>query len=301
MCIQQYIKYITFEKRYSRYTVTAYRTDLFEFMSFLKKDFELENPSEVKSEMIRSWIVSLMDSKLSTRSVNRKLSTLRTFYRFLYSEGIVAVNPATHIKTLKQGRMLPAYVEKEKLHSLLNAEFPRDNFFALRDHLIVELFYDTGIRLSELIGLTSGSFDFGSNLLKVLGKRNKERLIPFSDKLKREVKDYLILKEEIFGKNNSSQYIIVTNKGAKSYSKFIYRIVRNQLLGYTNNKRSPHVLRHTFATHMLNNGAGLNIIKELLGHENLSTTQIYTHTTIEQLKSIYFHTHPRAHHLKKGG
>ncbi len=293
MSIARFVKYISFEKRFSSHTVNAYKKDLDAFSDFLTENFETPHPENATPEMIRSWIVYLMDNGLNPRTVNRKLSTLKSYYRFLQLEGIVDDNPASNIKMLKQPKRLPAYVEKEKINTLLYNDEQKDGFSNIRNSLILEIFYHTGIRLSELINLTPDSFDFATNTLKVKGKRNKERLIPFSDVLKDKIKHYLEIKDKEF-EGNASGFLIVTDKGAKTYPKFIYRIVQKELSGYTKGKKSPHVLRHTFATHMLNNGAALQDIKELLGHVNLSTTQIYTHTTIEQLKSIYSRAHPRA-------
>ena len=290
---QRFIQYISYEKRFSPHTIIAYEGDLNAFFNFLEQTFELLQPEKTSPEMIRSWIVALMDEGLNPRTVNRKLSTIKSFYRFLQLEGVIVNNPSLNIKTLKQPKRLPAYVGKEQMNTLLYKERKENDFEICRNALIIELLYNTGIRLSELIRLTPDSFDFGTNTLKVKGKRNKERLIPFSDTLKDQIGVYLQLKAKTFN-GTDSQQLIVTDKGNKAYSKMIYRIVTKELTGYTNGKKSPHVLRHTFATHMLNNGAGLQTIKDLLGHSNLSTTQIYTHTTIEQLKSIYSHAHPRA-------
>jgi integrase/recombinase XerC len=293
MGISSFVKYISFEKRFSPHTTNAYKKDLLQYVSFLTEHFENPQPAKATPDMIRSWIVYLMDKGLNPRTINRKLSTLKSFYRFLQLEGILKDNPAINIKTLKQPKRLPAYVEKEKLNTLLYSKEKNDDFKSVRNLLVLEIFYQTGIRLSELINLTPDSFDFSTGILKVKGKRNKERLIPFSDILKEKVKSYIELKEKQFG-NTASTFLIVTDKGAKTYPKFIYRIVQNELSGYVKGKKSPHILRHTFATHLLNGGAPLQNIKELLGHVNLSTTQIYTHTTIEQLKSIYSQAHPRA-------
>ncbi len=293
MSIERFVKYISFEKRFSPHTVNAYKNDLDAFNAFLTENFDISQNEKATSEMIRSWVVNLMDEGFTPRSINRKLSTLKSYYRFLQLEGIIKNNPATDIKTVKQPKRLPAYVEKDKMDTLLYYGEKKEDFSGSRNSLILEIFYNTGIRLSELINLKPGSFDFSTNTLKVKGKRNKERLIPFSDALKEKIQRYSQLKYKRF-EGNDSGYLLVTDKGAKLYPKLVYRIVQKELTGYVKGKKSPHVLRHTFATHMLNNGAPLQSIKELLGHVNLSTTQIYTHTTIEQLKSIYSRAHPRA-------
>jgi integrase/recombinase XerC len=233
-----------------------------------------------------------MDEKFTPKSINRKISTLKAFYKYLLRENLVTKNPVENVHTLKQGQHLPTYVEKEKINTWLDKETKPEDFPFVRDRLVILVLYSTGIRLSELLGLTRASFNFSENTLKVKGKRNKERLIPFSIELRAEILNYLELKQKTF--SNPDEAFIVTNKGAAAYPKFIYRMVNRALTGLSSSVKSPHVLRHTFATHMLNNGAGLNSIKELLGHASLSATQIYTHTTIEQLKSIYTEAHPRA-------
>jgi len=249
-------------------------------------------------EMIRSWVVDLMDKKLSPASINRKISALKAYYKYLLKSGVIDKNPTQNIHSLKKGKPLPVYVDQDKMHTLLNSLVPGNDFASLRDRLVILILYATGIRLSELITLKTSSIDFAGNRIKVTGKRNKERIIPFSIEMKKEIEDYLKAKEKIFP--NTGEWLVVTNNGAKAYPKLIYRIVNTALNGYTADRKSPHVLRHTFATHLLNNGASLNAIKDLLGHADLSATQIYTHTSIEQLKSIYSQAHPRAH-LKKGG
>ncbi len=293
MSIIHFIKYISFEKRFSPHTIKAYENDLNSYINYLKNNFELNRQENATTDMIRSWIVNLMDKNLNPRTVNRKLSTIKSYYRFLQLEGIISNNPASEIKTLKQPKRIPSYVTKDNMLTLLNRE-EKNHFENSRNSLVIEILYNTGIRLSELINLTELNFDFSTGTLKVLGKRNKERLIPFSSNLQNQIKNYLELKSKHFGDKVVSPFLIVTKKGGKAYPKLIYRIVQHELSGYTKGKKSPHVLRHTFATHMLNNGAGLHTIKKLLGHSNLSTTQIYTHTTIEQLKLIYSQSHPRA-------
>ncbi len=298
MSTGQFIHHLQYEKRYSTHTVKAYQNDLRSFREYLQENYEVSDLKDVRPEMIRSWIVTMMDQKFNPKSINRKISTLKAFYKYLLRENLIKKNPVENVHTLKQGQHLPTYVEKEKINQWLDEEAKTEDFPFVRDRLVVLILYSTGIRLSELLGLNQASFNFSENTLKVKGKRNKERIIPFSIEMKDEVLMYLELKQKAF--TDPDKALIVTNKGAAAYPKFIYRLVNKALSGLSSSAKSPHVLRHTFATHMLNNGAGLNSIKELLGHASLSATQIYTHTTIEQLKSIYSQAHPRAH-LKKGG
>ncbi len=298
MSVSQFIRYLQTERRSSVHTVLAYQKDLQSFSVFLQEQFELDSPENAGMEMVRSWIVDLMDRKLSPGSVNRKISSLKAYYKYLLKLGIIQKNPMQNIHSLKQGKPLPVYVDQDKMHTLLKEMLPGDDFAALRNRMVILILYATGIRLNELITLKIASIDFQGNRLKVLGKRNKERIIPFSGKMRDEMQAYLKVKEEEFPM--AGDWLIVTNKGAKAYPRLIYRIVHDALTGYTATRKSPHVLRHTFATHLMNNGASLNAIKDMLGHVDLSATQIYTHTSIEQLKSIYSQAHPRAH-LKKGG
>jgi integrase/recombinase XerC len=242
--------------------------------------------------MIKSWVADLKEKGLNSNSINRKISTLKSYYKFLLKKGAITSNPMQKIHLLKKAKKLPAYIEKGQLKTYLEDHLSVDDFIAARNKLIIELLYATGIREAELIALTHQSIDMSNKMLKVLGKGNKERIIPLSNSIIDEISHYISLKEKTF--HNSNNWLIVTNRGLKAYPKFIYRAVNDQLSGYTSTKKSPHILRHSFATHMLNNGADLNTIKELLGHSSLSATQVYTHNTIEQLKKIYNKAHPRA-------
>jgi integrase/recombinase XerC len=300
---EKFIDYIQFEKRYSPHTVLAYCNDLDQFCSFLNIQYNTSDIHEVTYQMIRSWLVSLMEQKISPRSVNRKLTTLKSFYKFLIREGMVSADPMRKIISLKTSKSLPSFVEKEKMEKLFETVNFGTGFPALRDRMILEIFYATGMRLSELINLKETDIDFHQSALKVLGKRNKERLIPFSNKLAELLKTYLQEKTSWLEKTEfklpsaiqRDPWLIVLNNGKKTYPRFIYSTVTKYLSQVTTlQKISPHVLRHTFATHLLNNGAELNAVKELLGHANLSATQIYTHNTIEKLKRIYKQAHPKA-------
>jgi integrase/recombinase XerC len=295
MFSERFIQYIKFEKRYSPHTVSAYQSDLDQFFKFLNHPEEtVTNPAEITYQHIRNWMVHLM-SEMTARSVNRKIATLRKYFKFLLREGLITNNPTSKIQSPKNVKHLPVVVEDAKLSAMLNdGEVFGDGFEAIRDKLIIETLFGTGIRLAELVTLKEQDINLYEDTIKVLGKRNKERIVPVNQELKMLIKKYLDLKKNQNFHNNSVT-LIVTNKGADVYPKFIYLIV-HKYLSYisTQDKKSPHVLRHTFATSLLNRGADLNAIKELLGHANLSATQVYTHNSVERLKSIYKQAHPKA-------
>lgn len=292
MVKERFVDYLQFEKRFSPHTVTAYSNDLEQFYEFLKTSYEITAILEVNHTVIRSWIVQLMENKISPRSINRKITTLKTFYKFLLREGVISINPMLKIVAPKNSKRLPEYVEQDKMNRLLDqVEFSND-FEGIRDKMIIELFYATGMRLNELLQLTPNSFDFYNNAVKVIGKRNKERIIPISFATKDLLQEYSKLLKNQFP---SASYFFVSSKGQKLYPRKVYEIVKQNLSAVTTaKKKSPHVLRHSFATNMLNNGAELNAIKELLGHANLSATQVYTHNTIQKLKNIHSQAHPKA-------
>lgn len=292
MSITSFIQYITYERRYSGNTSKAYENDLHAYSEYLETTYELSNLEKSDSNMIRSWVVHLMDEGLSPRSVNRKISSLKSYFKYLMKEGLIETNPLHQVNTVKASKKLPAYISQDEIIDLLDQPLKDNNFFSIRDKIIIEILYGTGIRRSELINLQEKAIDFNRGLLKVSGKGNKERLIPLSNRLLEHISDYILFKEKAI--NTASPYLIVTDKGNQAYPEFILRKVKSGLAGLKNIKKSPHILRHTFATHMLNNGADLNVIKELLGHADLSATQVYTHNTIKQLKSIYKKAHPRA-------
>ncbi|MFA6260207.1 MAG: tyrosine-type recombinase/integrase [Bacteroidia bacterium] len=293
--IESFIQYITFEKKYSVHTVSSYQSDLEQFSTFLKTTYEIDNPALARHPMIRSWMASLMEADISARSVARKISSLRAYYRFLQKEGELPVNPMARIQVPKMEKRLPVFVEEKGLSRLFDREqedtFGTD-FTGFRNRLMVLLLYTTGMRLSELIGLKHSDIDTERKTLKVLGKRNKERIIPFTEELNQEIIRFM--NEDAF-KLNDTPYLLFTEKGEKLYPKLVYRIVKASLdLVTTIEKRSPHVLRHSFATHLLNHGADLNAIRELLGHSSLAATQVYTHNSIERLKQVHKNKHPRA-------
>lgn len=289
---ERFLAYIQYEKRYSPHTVTAYRIDLTQFFDYLKQQYNISDIAEVNHPIIKSWLVGLMEQKITPRSVNRKLTTLKSFYKFLMQQGLVEENPMRRITSPKTSKRLPVFVEKDKLEMMFDQVDFGAGYPGLRNKLILEMFYSTGMRLSELVNLKETDIDFHHDTIKVLGKRNKERLIPFSNIFEVQLKIYLEEKRNSFGEVND---LFLTDAGKQVYPKMIYRIV-TQYVGEvtTLRKKSPHVLRHSFATHLLNNGAELNAVKELLGHANLSATQVYTHNTIEKLKRIYKQAHPKA-------
>ena len=289
---ERFLAYIQFEKRYSPHTVTAYRIDLNQFFEYLRIQYDTNDINGVNHLMIRSWLVSLMEKEITSRSVNRKLTTLKSFYKFIIREGEMVENPMRRVTSPKMSKSLPAFVEKDKMNILLDEVEFEEGYPGIRNKTILEMFYATGMRLSELVNLKETDLDFHHDTIKVLGKRNKERLIPFSKKFKVLLNVYLECKRSTFGEVND---LFLTDRGDKVYPKLIYQIVTSHLGSVTTGKKkSPHVLRHTFATHMLNNGAELNAVKELLGHASLAATQVYTHNTIDKLKRIYKQAHPKA-------
>jgi len=285
-----FIQYIQYEKRYSPHTVIAYRNDLDQFFGFLSARYGITDAAGVSHPMVRSWLVELMEEGITPRSVNRKLTTLKSFFRYLVRNGEISVNPMSKVISPKVSKRLPAFIEKEKMDLVFTEVDFGEGYPALRDRVILELFYATGMRLSELVNLKETDIDLPGGTIKVLGKRNKERLIPFGNSVKKMFVLYLAEKQKF-----DSPYLFLTDKGKQIYPRMVHRIVTGILARVTTlDKKSPHVLRHTFATHLLNNGAELNAVKELLGHANLSATQVYTHNTIEKLKKVYKQAHPRA-------
>jgi len=290
-----FFQYLETEKRCSIHTLRAYKVDLAQFFSFITKQFQVEGYSGVKPVMIRSWIVSMMDKGISPRSINRKISSLKSLFRFLSRENIITDNPVLKVIAPKASQSLPVFVDKRGMELLLDEIEFVPGFRGMRDKLVIEMLYFTGVRLSELIGMDEKNVDLVQGQIKVLGKRNKERIIPINSILVQSIINYIEVRNREIGKDGQDNYLFLTEKGNKMYEKLVYRIV-NTYLGKVSTivKKSPHILRHTFATHMLNNGANLNTIKEILGHSNLAATQIYTHNTIDKLKLIYEQAHPRA-------
>lgn len=294
MLINGFLAYLQDERRYSSHTITAYQTDLFQFKSFLFKDFELEIDA-VKATHVRSFMAALMDEQISANAISRKISTLRSFYKYLQREGKLEINPMALIKSPKVAKRLPVFVEEQKLDQLLDSEsIFNESFESQRDKMVLELLFGTGIRLAELLRLKETDINEYECTIKVLGKRNKERIIPLHAALMLQLKAYINLKS-LQHFDNKITTLIVTNIGASIYPTMVYRIVNRYLtLITTQDKKSPHVLRHSFASSLLNGGADLNAIKELLGHSSLAATQVYTHSSVERLKTIYKQAHPKA-------
>lgn len=293
---ERFIRYIEHEKRYSQNTVKAYQSDLHQFITFLFNTFEITDPVNADHQMIRSWLVNLIEQDVSTRSVNRKITTLKSFYRFLKKQNLITGNPMQKVISPKPKKSLPVFVKQTEMDTLLNDIDFGEGFEAVRNKLIIEAFYLTGMRLAELVAAKITDIDQEKGTMKITGKRNKQRIIPLSGTLMESMTRYLPLRNEISSKTDpENPYLFITSGGKQTYPKLVYRIITKHLAYVSSNsKKSPHTLRHTFATIMLNNGADLNAIKEILGHSSLSATQVYTHNTIEKLQNIYKQAHPRA-------
>ncbi len=292
---QEFLSYIRYEKRLSHHTLTAYGHDLEQFGQFMTEQFSGTPPQAADFRQIRAWIVSLVEAGLDKTSINRKIATLRSFYGFLLRRKHIDADPTLKIQALKTSRKIPVFVEEKPMATLLDEVEFADDFTGLRDKLVLELLYGTGIRLSELIGLKTTDVNLYERTITVLGKRNKHRIVPLTATLYELVQVYLTQKATTHPGPEAALYLIVSDKGVAAYPVLIQRIVKRYLsLVTTLEKRSPHVLRHSFATHLLNQGADLNAIKDLLGHSSLAATQIYTHSSLEQLKKTYDQAHPKA-------
>ena len=288
MYLEDFINYIKSEKRFSNHTITSYETDLNQFFNFVQLEYQITKPQDVSFKLIRNWISSLLENNLKSTSVNRKISSLKSYYKFLLVSNYVDTNPTLKLISPKSSKRLPVFVEKDNMDSLFDKDFFEDSYEGKRDKLIIELFYFTGMRLSELINIKTSDIDKVNSQIKVIGKRNKERLIPITFNTLKDLNEFINFYE-------IENFLFAEDDGKKLYSKKVYRIVNKYLAKISSiKKKSPHVLRHSFATHMLNNGADINAIKEILGHANLSATQIYTHNSIKKLKNVHKQAHPKA-------
>jgi integrase/recombinase XerC len=294
--LERFISYLSLEKRFSKHTIIAYEGDLTQFRDYLVTQYQLEDFTQVSHFIIRSWAVSLIEQGLDTRSVNRKLTCLRTFYRFLMKNQLVTKNPMQKVQAPKNSTKLPEYLEDQKMDQLLEPKLDDSSYEALRNNLIIDFFYRTGVRLSELINIKINDVNLYNLTVTVLGKRNKMRQIPLTNKFKVLIQKYLVARSDFMKeKGTVHDYFFTENNGNQMYPKFVYRLVKTEISKVsTSKKRSPHILRHTFATTMLNHGADINAIKELLGHSSLAATQVYTHNSIEKLKEIYKQAFPKA-------
>lgn len=292
--LESFIYYLKYERRSSDNTVISYGQDLNQFQNFLVNSYPDSNLESAEYSHIRSWIVSLIEEGNTPRTSNRKIASLKAYYKFLLKKEVISKDPTLKVSSLKTKKQLPQFVDEGDLLKILEEEVDSSEFITLRNNLIIELFYGTGIRLAEIMGLKNKDISFYESVIKVLGKRNKERIIPINNSLLSLIKYYLEVKEREYP-FVQHDYVLITKKGEPAYPKLVYRIVKSRLSMVQNlDKRSPHVLRHTFATHLLNNGADLNAIKDLLGHTSLAATQVYTHNSIERLKAIFNQAHPKA-------
>jgi integrase/recombinase XerC len=293
--IQSFIDYLKFEKRYSSHTIRSYHDDLIQFFSFLYTQFGTFNLEEISTNFIRSWLASMKDEDVTSRTINRKISTLKSFFKFLLKQGKIANSPMGNIVSPKINKRLPVFIKEKDLADLTKSlNTNSEDWDGLNTRMLITVFYSTGMRLSELINLKERQVDFSRKQLKILGKGNKERIIPAGVELLELIKGYINEKRRVFDK--SDDVLLVSPKGKKLYPKYAYNLVRSILTDEikTLDKKSPHVLRHSFATHLMNNGANLDAVKELLGHASLASTQVYTHNTIEKLKNVYKKAHPKA-------
>jgi len=292
--INEFLQYLQYEKNYSSHTVLSYHTDILQFCDHLGIDTVQFDPQKITSTDIQKWMIKMMSDKISARSISRKISTLKSLWHFFLKQGYVCTNPTLKIILPKTKKTLPAFYKNKEILNILENPFIPNDFETIRNLLIIEIFYATGIRLSELINIEDKHIDFNLCNIRVTGKRNKQRVIPVSLTLIEKIKSYIIKRNESIENFVDSNLFVRTN-GKKMYSKLVYNIVHG-IMSQTSslNKQSPHVLRHSFATSLLNGGADINVVKDLLGHSSLAATQVYTHTGFEELHNIYKHAHPRA-------
>lgn len=293
MPFKSFIDYLLLEKNYSKHTVNAYNSDLESFHEFNQKEFDDVNINNAHYTQIRSWIIQLVDSGISNRSINRKISSLNSYYKFLLKVEAIKVNPLAKHKALKTSKKVQIPFSQSEVASVLDDLNFDDSFESIRNKLIIELFYSTGIRRIELVQLKLKDVDVSGKALKVLGKRNKERILPLLNSVLQTVSNYIVKRKEL-EMINDNEVLFLTKKGDKIYETLVYRIINEYFSKASSKvKKSPHILRHSFATHLLNQGANLNAVKELLGHSSLAATQVYTHNSIAELKKVYAKSHPR--------
>jgi integrase/recombinase XerC len=294
--MEEFLDFLRYEKRFSPHTVTAYQVDLLQFAEYLRKEYELEEPAEATHPLIRGWVVNLMGQQLDPRTVNRKVACLRSYYKFLLRTRRVEANPMLRIKAPKMAKKLPEFVPEESLNRLLNSFEFEATFAGVRDQLVLEVLYGTGIRLSELLGITENDVDVSGQAVRVTGKGNKQRIMPLNPSLLLVLEKYRVARLAEFGPSGGGSPLLRTDKGEPLYEKLVYRTVKKYLsqVSTSTAHQHPHALRHAFATHLLGKGADLNAIKELLGHASLAATQVYTHLSVDRLKSVFEQAHPRA-------
>ena len=292
--IQAFLQYLNFQKRYSRHTIISYQTDLDSFFLFLELNFDSPEMDEIRPAYIRTWLAGLKENDNSSRTINRKISSLKSFFKYQLKKGLVKTTPLATISAPKISKKLPRYVEKKDIDTLFEyVEFP-DDHAGYTEKLLLKIFYQTGMRLAELINIKDRHVDIANSAIKVFGKGGKERIIPISNELSRDIGNYQLKRAEIT-MTGDDDFLLVSSKGTRLYARQVYTIVKKYLsLVTTIDKKSPHILRHSFATHLMNNGADLNAVKELLGHSSLAATQVYTHNSIEKLKDVFKKAHPRA-------
>jgi len=292
MPIDSFLNYLAFEKKYSKHTLIAYRNDLNAFQVFCQNEYDEQNVIFVNYAQIRTWIISLVNAKVSNSTINRKVSTLKSFYKFLQKTKQIEMNPLVKHQALKVSKQIQVPFSEKEILEVLNSVDEAKDFESIRNKLMVELFYSTGIRRSELINLKISNIDFANETVKVLGKRNKERYIPLIKPALKSLNEYIEIRANI---ETNESYLLLTKKGKKIYDTLVYRIINNYFSRVSSKvKRSPHIIRHSFATHLLNEGADLNAVKELLGHSSLASTQVYTHSSLGKLKKVYNQAHPRS-------
>ena len=293
--IDSFINYLEYEKRGSPHTVVAYRKDLEQAEEFIAISFEIKGLHQCNHPDLRAWVIDLVEQGLSATTVNRKIASLKSFFKFLLRSRVISHDPTYKLKSLKKAKKIPEFIQETTIESVLEETLYEQSFEGQRDRMVMEFLYQTGVRLSELTELKWSDLNLIEDQVKVLGKRNKERIIPLTRMLKKNIILYSKVFEERFSKIEGNAYFIVSNRGEQAYSMMIYRIVKHYLdLFAQNTRRSPHLLRHTFATHLLNKGADLNAVKDLLGHASLAATQVYTHNSMEKLKAVFEQAHPKA-------